>query len=132
MTEFSPVPNWEIWLLDAAYPASRIYFWVLQVVGLAVCLYALRKAKKKGFILVAIFFLSPFIDLGLRAISHRIHSEPIRTFPAPTASGQELRPASSSPMVFTRHVSFPLYETILVLGLILIVRGKKLSKTPEI
>jgi hypothetical protein len=132
MTEFSPVPNWEIWLFDAAYPASRVYFWILQVAGLVVCLYALRKMKKKGFILIAIFFLSPFIDLGLRAISHRIYREPIRMFPAPTASGQELHPVSSSPMVFARHISFPLYETILVLGLILIVRGKKLSKTSEI
>lgn len=128
MKELTPIPAWQDWLLEHVFAANRAYFWLLMALGFFVCVCLAKKEKRSGYLLIAIFFLAPVFALILRALSHRIHPELYQASPA----AHDTQISKAQMWSVTTKISFPLFETFLVAGLILLLRKKKEpNQSPE-
>ncbi len=111
-----------MWLLDIAPNIAQLYSWLLMVAGFVISVMLARKLKNRGFYAVAAFFLSPVFFWGVREVKYRMHREAIEAY----AAEQNMKIASGEFVpVVESSVGFPLFETFLVTGLILVHRGSK-------
>ena len=122
MVELVPVPDWQVWLLDVAPKINAAYFWLLMTAGFVVSVSLARALRSRGFYLVAIFFLSPVFSWGLREVQYRVHRDALEAYAA--EQNRRIESGEMIPHIETT-IRFPLFETCLVLGLLITLRASR-------
>jgi cytochrome b561 len=122
--ELAPYSASEELLWIALHWGAEIYYWILFVSGFAFCLWASRKTKSKGYILVAVFFLQPVCSIGLRALSHHLHRDDYRQLEQNRDAALGERASGGKPVVWGHSYTIPLFETILLLGLLMTAKAQ--------
>jgi len=77
---------------------------------------AYRSSKKTGFLLLALFSLTPYLTYALNKISFHLHREEIARMNAQRDDGV---------VVVERGVSFPIYQLIFAAGVLYLYRAEK-------
>lgn len=121
MTEYQPVPEWQIQLQSLLGHVSTFYYWTIFIVGLILCAWAFYRIREKGYLLITLFFLSPFFGTTMSYISHQIHKKEIEKIQAQTSEFSEIRPAFRTTKTAIR---IPFFETALVVGLYFVSRNQ--------
>ena len=129
MTELTPVPEWQVWLMDVAPMMSQFYSWLLMASGFIVSIQLARSLKSRGFYVVALFFLAPLFFWSMREVRYQIHREAMAAYAA--EQNQKIRSGEILPHIEST-VNFPLFETFLVIGLVMVYRHlKKPIQSPQ-
>jgi hypothetical protein len=130
MTEYQPVPEWQIQLQNMLGPASTIYYWALFLAGLILCIWTFYKIREKGYLLLALFFLSPFFGVLMSNLSRQIHKAEMEKNQTVISDVSEIRPAFRHTKTSIR---IPFFETALVVGLYFVSRNqiRKANQTVE-
>ena len=106
---------------------ARVYMWIVFTVGLGLCVWAFRATRSKGYLLIGIFFLGPFLTFIQQRVSYQLHKEEINAHAAVRNQVlQEMR-ERGEPIVVDESVNMSLMETFLVLGLCFVIRGQQNS-----
>lgn len=101
---------------------GQLYSWLLMAGGFVVSVLLARSLKNRGFYAVAVFFLSPVFFWGMREVRYQMHREALDAYAA--EQNRKIQSGEIIPHV-DLSVSFPLFETFLVIGLIMVHRGSK-------
>jgi hypothetical protein len=131
--EMRPITGIEKFLWDYGPAIFQVYGWLLFSVGIAVCGWAFKKTKIKAYLLVGLFFLSPFFNAGMRQVSYWIHKEEYEKLrEEKNREFQEMR-ARGEPVQIEDQINLPVFETFLVLGLLLVAKSqiKGANQSPE-
>ena len=105
---------------------SQLYFWSLFTAGIAISIWGYKRKKTKGYLLIAVFFLSPFVGLIQQKVSYQIHKEAIeRMRYEQNKQLREMIGSSEIPIVTKKNITLPAFESLLVLGLLLTVLNSK-------
>lgn len=102
--------------------ALRAYFWLLFTFGLGVCVWAFGKTKKKGYLLIALYFASPFIGAATKEIGYQIHKEEYRRIEEEKNREIEAMRERGEPILIEEDLTFPFFESCLALGIFLLAR----------
>lgn len=120
----SPLESFFFELFLGRYAAlfANVWYWAVIVAGILLCIYYFKKSKLKAYLVICLFFLAPFFELGLQQISYQIHKEELRAYAE--QRNEELRQQYEEgiPYIFEHTIVFPIFETCLVVGLFLIAR----------
>ncbi len=108
--------------MDIAPKVSQLYTWLLMAGGFVVSVLLARSLKNRGFYAVAVFFLSPVFFWGMREVRYQMHREAIDAYAA--EQNRKIESGEIIPVVEST-ASFPLFETFLVIGLVMIHRGSR-------
>lgn len=122
MVEMTPIPEWQVWLIDLTPKINQLYSWLLMAGGFVVSVLLARSLKNRGFYAVAVFFLSPVFFWGMREVRYQMHREALEVY-----AGEQNRKTQSGETIphVDSLVNFPLFETFLVIGLTVVHRGFK-------
>ncbi|MEM1222381.1 MAG: hypothetical protein AAGH40_06420 [Verrucomicrobiota bacterium] len=102
---------------------SQIYFWALFLVGVGISLWGFKRKRSKGYLLIAVFFLSPLFGALYREISYQLHKEEIKIMNKERNLHMEQMIAEGHTPFVEQNVRLLLFESILVLGLFLTIRN---------
>jgi len=94
-----------IWLIEVRSVLLHAYFLLVMAIGFFISLRGYKKERSIGYLMLALYFLSPFIVWGM-----------IKIF------GPTLPPASDGHVVVRIYSRLAIPETLLVIGLALIGR----------
>lgn len=108
--------------MDLAPRISQLYSWLLMAGGFVVSVLLARSLKNRGFYAVAVFFLSPVFFWGMREVRYQMHREAIDAYAA--EQNRKIESGEIIPVVEST-VSFPLFETFLVIGLVMVHRDSR-------
>jgi len=97
---------------------SSVYFWILFSLGIAVCAWAFRKTNSKAYLVLAVFFLSPFVQRAFTEVQYQIHKKEYRRIAEEkNAELQAMRERGEPVLIPEQKVSIHFFESFLVLGL---------------
>ena len=113
---------------------------IVHIIGLIVAIWAFRKCRKKGYIVIAAYFvLATFTLIAMPKINRMIAENRKPTLSEQTQEriNQEIgavyqrifEEEGVPPMTATRNINFPLGPTLLVAGLWMISRQEKMQKS---
>jgi len=109
---------------------------IIHVIGLIIAIWAFRKCKKKGYIVIVTYFaLATFTLVAMPKINRMIaeNKEPTRSEQTQERIDQEIEAVYQRifeeegvpPMTATRNINFPLGPMLLVAGLWMIAKQEK-------
>ncbi len=124
MIGLEPTPEWWNLLETILIHGSRIYFWLLFGFGLILCIWTFKKTKEKGFLLIAIFFLSPLFGIVMREVSYQIHKDELIERKRARAEQTDSLPSIET------NITLPIFETALVVGLFIVCRTRIKKNQP--
>ena len=105
---------------------SQVYFWILFSTGIGISLWGFMKTRFKGYLLIAAFFLSPFVGPLFQEISYQIHTDEIQRMAEQQIKEMEhMLSEGHVPILTEKNVTLHIFESLLVLGLFLIIRNHK-------
>ena len=117
--ELKPASDFQILFWEYGPVVVGVYFWFLFTFAISVCGWAFGKTKKKAYLFVAVFFVSPFFGAVMEQISRQIHKEEYQRMKEQMIQEDEAKRARGELIVVESEVSYPLFETFLVLGIFL-------------
>jgi hypothetical protein len=97
-----------------------VYFWLLYVFGALVCLWAFKRSKFKAYLVIFLYFLSPFWGVLQTQISRTIHKEEWERIVQEQRLEFERNREAGIPVVTRNSIVIPVFETFLVLGITLL------------
>ena len=112
-----PVSDFEnsVWMHGPTIATA--YYWILYTVGIGICLWAFRKTKSKAYLVVAVFFLSPYLHRGFVEVRYQIHKEEYQRIAEEKNRELQDRLGRGEVPTIDGRVDLHLLETLLVLGL---------------
>ena len=99
--------------------------YVLFVLGIIICMNALRRRNNKGFIVIAVYFILSFATMGIGRILQAKHNNQMQIQTEESqATGDEVAVAGE-----TMNISLPIMPAILIVGIWML--GKDKSRNEE-
>ena len=103
-----------IWLIQGRSLLLHSYYMLVMAIGLILSVRGYRKDRSIGYLLLALYFISPFVLWGVMKIV-----------------GPATPPVSAGTMVVKSYSRLAIPETLLVIGLALIGRMKTAAMSGE-
>jgi len=94
--------------------AVEWYYWILMLVGAAVCVWAISKTKEKAYLLLVFFFVFPLVILGWNRYEAAKYSPKEYVGEVPEDAIHEIH----------RFVHMPVAETALVIGIFIVTKRR--------
>ena len=112
MTEVSQL---EFYAQSALYYLGIVLFVVVPASTAFFAFKAFQHSKKKGYILIAAFALTPYITFALNKISYQLHRDEIQKMNSQSPDGV---------LTVQRDITFPIYNLVFAAGVFLLAKSE--------
>jgi hypothetical protein len=113
MTEVS---QFEFYAESVLYYIGIVLFVLVPALTAFFAFKAFQHSKKKGYILIAAFALTPYITFSLNKISYQLHRDEIQKMNSQRSDGV---------LIVERNITFPIYNLIFAAGVFILAKAEK-------
>lgn len=109
-----------LWRIGPTIIAS--YYWALFTLGVGICVWAFVRTRRKAYLLISCFFLSPYLLRAVDAVGRVANKEEALRIEAYFNRTHQDAELHDEYIVIDEDYRLPIFETLLLLGIFSIAK----------